>query len=162
MNDLTQKPCPCGGVATEVIRVNHRVTDNKLVPYRYGWECPSCKASEKAIGRETWIEAASSYDIADLIQKASAWSHDRGIIKNGKIETQALKLVSEMGELADNVAKGRDVKDDIGDCLVVLNNIAIMSGTSLGECLAVAYDDIKDRKGYLNEAGVFIKDGDKQ
>ena len=92
------------------------------------------------------------------VELVTAWSRERGIIANGKIATQTLKLVSEMGELADNIAKGNDVTDDIGDCLVVLNNIAIMSGTSLDACLKHAYNDIKDRKGYLNAEGVFIKE----
>jgi NTP pyrophosphatase (non-canonical NTP hydrolase) len=68
--------------------------------------------------------------------------------------------VSEVGELGDNVAKERDVTDDIGDCLVVLNNLAIMNDTTLEECLKVAYNDIKDRKGHMNTHGVFIKEGD--
>lgn len=88
------------------------------------------------------------------------WSHDRGITINGKAETQTLKLVSEVGELCDNMAKGKDVKDDIGDCLVVLTNIAKLRGTNLTECWKVAYDDIKDRKGFLNEQGTFIKSTD--
>lgn len=92
------------------------------------------------------------------VELVTAWSHERGIIANGKVTTQTLKLVSEMGELADNVAKGRDVTDDIGDCMVVLNNIAVMSGTTLEACLKHAYNDIKDRKGYLNAEGVFIKE----
>ena len=50
--------------------------------------------------------------------------------------------------------------DDIGDCLVVLNTLAIMHDTSLEECMAVAYDDIKDRKGHMNSEGIFIKEGD--
>jgi hypothetical protein len=86
------------------------------------------------------------------------WADDRGILKNGRPETQMLKLVSEMGELADNLAKGKDIKDDIGDCLVVLTIIANMKKTNLAECYTVAYNDIKDRKGYLNENGVFIKE----
>ena len=88
------------------------------------------------------------------------WSHDRGILTNGKVATQALKLVSEVGELADNVAKGNCTKDDIGDCLVVLTNLANMTGTTLAECWEVAYNDIKDRKGFLNEDGTFIKSTD--
>jgi hypothetical protein len=52
------------------------------------------------------------------------------------------------------------VLDDIGDCLVVLNTLAIMHDTSLEECMAVAYDDIKDRKGHMNSEGIFIKEGD--
>lgn len=97
----------------------------------------------------------------ELIDKCSQWSIDRQIIQNGNRETQCLKLVSEIGELADNIAKGRDVYDDIGDCLVVLNNLALMHDTTLEQCLAYAYNDIKDRKGYMNEKGVFIKEGDK-
>lgn len=97
----------------------------------------------------------------ELIDKCSQWSIDRQIIQNGNRETQCLKLVSEMGELADNIAKGRDVYDDIGDCLVVLNNLALMHGTTLEQCLAHAYNDIKDRKGYMNDKGIFIKENDK-
>jgi len=99
--------------------------------------------------------------VNELIDKCSQWSIDRQIIQNGNRETQCLKLVSEMGELADNIAKGRDVYDDIGDCLVVLNNLALMHGTTLEQCLAHAYNDIKDRKGYMNDKGIFIKENDK-
>lgn len=97
----------------------------------------------------------------ELIDKCSQWSIDRQIIQNGNKDTQFLKLVSEIGELADNIAKGRDVYDDIGDCLVVLNNLALMHNTTLEQCLEHAYNDIKDRKGYMNAKGVFIKENDK-
>jgi len=88
------------------------------------------------------------------------WSADRGITINGKAETQTLKLISEAGELCDNIAKGKDIKDDIGDMLVVLTNIAKLKGTTLAECWEVAYNDIKDRKGFLNANGTFIKSTD--
>jgi NTP pyrophosphatase (non-canonical NTP hydrolase) len=84
----------------------------------------------------------------------------RGIVNNSTPLAQFAKLVSEIGELGDNIAKERDVTDDIGDCLVVLNTLAIMNDTTLEECLKVAYDDIKDRKGQMNTHGVFIKEGD--
>lgn len=90
------------------------------------------------------------------------WSTDRKIIQNGNVLAQGLKLVSEVGELADNLAKGRCIKDDIGDCCVVLNNLVHMQGLTLDECLEQAWGDIKDRKGYMNENGVFIKDGDSE
>ena len=90
------------------------------------------------------------------------WATDRKIIQNGNILAQGLKLVSEVGELSDNLAKGRCVKDDIGDCLVVLNNLAEMSGTNINECAAQAWGDIKDRKGTMSEHGVFIKEGDNE
>lgn len=96
--------------------------------------------------------------IDKLIADCTQWSEDRLIFKNGRRETQYLKLAEEMGELASNIAKGRDVRDDIGDCLVVLNNLAVMSGTTLEECLGISYYQIKDRKGFLNGNGVFIKE----
>ena len=96
----------------------------------------------------------------DLIHLISVWSMVRGIINNSTPLAQFAKLVSEVGELGDNIAKQRDVTDDIGDCLVVLNTLAIMNDTTLEECLKVAYNDIKDRKGHMNSHGVFIKEGD--
>ena len=96
----------------------------------------------------------------ELIHLISLWAMKRGIIKNSTPLAQFAKLVSEVGELGDNVAKERDVTDDIGDCLVVLNNLAIMNDTTLEQCLKVAYNDIKDRKGHMNTHGVFIKEGD--
>jgi NTP pyrophosphatase (non-canonical NTP hydrolase) len=98
--------------------------------------------------------------IDELLNMCSKWSEVRGILKHSNPQVQGLKLVSEVGELSDNLAKGRDVKDDIGDCLVVLNNIALMHDTTLAECLQVAYDDIKDRKGKMQPNGVFIKELD--
>jgi len=95
-----------------------------------------------------------------LISLVSQWSRERKIVSNSTAVVQLGKLVSEIGELADNVVKGRCVKDDIGDCIVVLNTLALMNNTTLEECLSQAYDDIKDRKGYINELGVFIKEGD--
>ena len=88
------------------------------------------------------------------------WSTDRKIIQNGNVLAQGLKLVSEVGELADNLAKGRCIKDDIGDCMVVLNNLVHMQGLTLDECLEKAWSDIKDRKGEMNQHGVFIKSED--
>tara|TARA_R100001369_G_scaffold73170_1_gene101677 strand:+ start:271 stop:576 length:306 start_codon:yes stop_codon:yes gene_type:complete len=96
----------------------------------------------------------------DLINKISLWSMTRGIINNSTPLAQFAKLVSEVGELGDNIAKQRNVEDDIGDCLVVLNTLAIMFDTSLERCLEIAYDDIKDRKGHMNSEGIFIKEGD--
>jgi|TARA_B110000858_G_scaffold29433_1_gene31671 NTP pyrophosphatase (non-canonical NTP hydrolase) len=96
----------------------------------------------------------------DLIHKVNLWSMSRGIVNNSTPLAQFAKLVSEIGELGDNIAKQRDVTDDIGDCLVVLNTIAIMFDTTLEDCLNVAYNDIKDRKGHMNSEGIFIKEGD--
>ena len=94
-----------------------------------------------------------------LIELVSQWHHDRNLIEGATSKDQVLKLIQEVGELSDSVCKKQDVKDDIGDCLVILINIAEREGTSLEECLSVAYEDIKDRTGKMIE-GIFVKDGD--
>ena len=60
----------------------------------------------------------------ELIQKIEQWANDRNIIKGSKPIDQAMKLFSEFGELADNVGKDRDCRDDIGDVFVVLTIMA--------------------------------------
>ena len=155
----------------------------------------------------------------ELIQKIEQWAHDRNIINGSKPIDQAMKLFSEFGELADNVGKGRDCRDDIGDVFVVLtimakqhgesidnflascgsaydvkgaiielcknlivfanakninddavmdsldmstailDSIALATGHTMQECVQIAYDDIKNRKGKMQN-GVFIKESD--
>lgn len=156
----------------------------------------------------------------ELIAKIEQWAEDRNIIKGTKPIDQAMKLFSEFGELADNVGKGRDCRDDIGDVFVVLtimckqldesildhivasNKIfesdkacvsylanrlahfvrtatnyedvastqlilsiscliilADFNNTTLQECVQIAYNDIKDRKGIVYN-GLFIKESD--
>ncbi len=99
--------------------------------------------------------------LLDTLQnKTIEWSKERRIIQNSTLQAQGLKLMSEMGELSDNIVKGNDIKDDIGDCLVVLCNLAAMSGTDLNKCWEIAYREIKDRKGILAKSGAFIKESD--
>jgi hypothetical protein len=43
--------------------------------------------------------------------------------------------------------------------MVVLINIMVRNGLKMNDCLEVAYNDIKDRKGKMVD-GVFIKEGD--
>ena len=59
----------------------------------------------------------------ELIAKIEQWAEDRNIINGTQPIDQAMKLFSEFGELADNVGKGRDCRDDIGDVFVVLTII---------------------------------------
>ena len=88
------------------------------------------------------------------------WSEARGIIQNSDAKTQLLKAVSEMGELADAVNKKdlAGIKDGVGDVLVCLINVCAILDISLTDCLSLAYNEIKDRKGYLTKEGVFIKE----
>jgi len=64
------------------------------------------------------------------------------------------------GELADAITKrDRDgIIDGLGDVLVCLTMVAAIEDVDLKQCFASAYEQIKDRKGYLNATGVFVKD----
>ena len=95
----------------------------------------------------------------ELIEKVVDWAIARNLTHYNNAKSQMLKCVSEVGELADNVNKQADVRDDIGDVLVTLIILAEQNDTTLEECLNVAYQDIKNRKGVLLD-GVFIKDSD--
>lgn len=90
------------------------------------------------------------------------WAQQRGIYEHSTPQAQTLKAMSELGELADNILKGRydAAKDDIGDVIVCLINVAAMTGTNLSECLQKAWDDIKDRRGRMVPGGAFVKEGD--
>jgi NTP pyrophosphatase (non-canonical NTP hydrolase) len=93
----------------------------------------------------------------ELIQQVIQWHKDRNLIEGSDDKSQVMKLLQELGELSDSVCKGEDVMDDIGDMLVVMINICERNGVEIEDCLGVAYDDIKDRKGKMVD-GVFIKD----
>jgi NTP pyrophosphatase (non-canonical NTP hydrolase) len=93
---------------------------------------------------------------ADVIR----WSKDRRIIPNATPESQLLKAVSEMGELADAHNKGQAdaAKDAVGDILVCLINYCALKGITLTECLESAWNEIKDRRGTLLPNGCFVKE----
>jgi NTP pyrophosphatase (non-canonical NTP hydrolase) len=95
----------------------------------------------------------------ELVKKVAKWHHDRNLIEGATDKDQFCKLIQEAGELSDNICKGKDMSDDIGDMIVVLINIAERNNLTLKECLEKAWDDIKDRKGKMVD-GIFIKEGD--
>jgi NTP pyrophosphatase (non-canonical NTP hydrolase) len=97
------------------------------------------------------------YDLDVLEQNIKQWHYDRNLIEGANDKDQVCKLIQEVGELSDNVCKGKDVADDIGDCIVVLINIATRNNLSLGDCMNQAWMDIKDRKGKMVD-GIFIKE----
>ena len=88
------------------------------------------------------------------------WSEARKIIPNSTPEVQLLKAMSEMGELADaTIKKDKEaVIDAVGDVMVCLINYCALQDIQLVDCMEVAYDQIKNRKGILLPNGVFQKD----
>jgi NTP pyrophosphatase (non-canonical NTP hydrolase) len=95
----------------------------------------------------------------ELVEKIAQWHRDRNLIDGSTDKDQYMKLIQEAGELSDNICKGKDIKDDIGDMMVVLINIATRNKLTITECLEAAYNDIKDRKGRMID-GVFVKEAD--
>lgn len=94
-----------------------------------------------------------------LIEKIINWHYDRNLIGGSSDKDQTLKLLQELGELSDSVCKKRDLRDDLGDMMVVMLNIMERNAITFADCLEKAYDDIKDRKGKMID-GVFIKEQD--
>ena len=94
-----------------------------------------------------------------LAKNIAKWHHERNLIKGATDKDQFCKLIQEAGELSDNICKGKDIADDIGDMIVVLINIAERNGITLEDCMQRAWEDIKDRKGKMID-GIFIKEGD--
>ncbi len=95
----------------------------------------------------------------DFEQLIAQWHRDRNLIDGSTDKDQYMKLIQEAGELSDSLCKAKDIRDDIGDMMVVLINIMVRNNLTINECLKVAYNDIKDRKGKMID-GVFVKEGD--
>jgi len=87
------------------------------------------------------------------------WAREKGIYDKGDSKTQFVKLSEEMGELAMSILKKNDeeLKDAIGDCVVVLTNLAQLNGFKIEDCINGAYDVIAKRTGKMVN-GTFVKD----
>jgi NTP pyrophosphatase (non-canonical NTP hydrolase) len=92
----------------------------------------------------------------DLIRN---WARERNLIEGSNPMAQTVKLLEEVGELAAGVARsdGHKIIDSIGDAVVVLTILAEQIGFSIEDCVAMAWEEIKDRKGKMVD-GVFIKE----
>ena len=92
----------------------------------------------------------------DLIRE---WASKRGLYENGDPKTQALKLVEEVGETCRAILKEdrAEAIDGIGDCVVVLTNLAELLEMRIEDCIREAYNEIKDRTGKMDN-GTFKKD----
>jgi len=92
--------------------------------------------------------------------KVLQWGMDRGIVQHGKPLCQAIKTLEEVTELLDAINKGDmpEIKDAVGDIVVTLLMVCATLDIDLTECLAGAYEQIKNRRGYLTSEGVFVKE----
>ena len=95
-----------------------------------------------------------------LTSNVQEWAAARGIYDHSSARAQLLKAFSEMGELADAEIEddGIAAADAVGDVLVCLINFCAMRDFDITNCLAGAWDEIKDRKGRMVPGGAFVKD----
>ena len=96
----------------------------------------------------------------DLIR---TWASDRGIYDQGNSHTQYVKLMEEAGELAAALLNkdAYEIKDAIGDMVVVLTNLAALEGMKIENCIDSAYNEIANRTGVMHN-GTFVKTGIKE
>jgi NTP pyrophosphatase (non-canonical NTP hydrolase) len=87
------------------------------------------------------------------------WAKAKGILSNGDERTQYVKLQEEAGELAKALLNNDqfEVIDAIGDCVVVLTNLAALRGVTIEDCVNTSYNVIAKRSGKMVD-GAFIKD----
>jgi NTP pyrophosphatase (non-canonical NTP hydrolase) len=96
---------------------------------------------------------------ANTEMKVIQWGEDRGIVQNSTAAAQAIKTQEELDELIDAIRNNdrAAMADAYGDILVTLVMGCACADLDLVECFKGAYEEIKDRKGYLTKEGIFVK-----
>ena len=94
-----------------------------------------------------------------LIDRIIQWGEDRNLIKGSTPERQVKKTQEELDELKEAIGEenGEAIIDGIGDDAVTLILIAAQFGFRFEDCIAAAYEEIKDRKGRVID-GIFVKE----
>ena len=97
---------------------------------------------------------------AEVELKVIRWSEARRIIPNSTPIAQWKKAAEELDELKDALLKNdkNEAIDAVGDTVVCLINICALLDVNLVDCLEAAYLQIKDRRGYMNAEGIFVKE----
>lgn len=87
------------------------------------------------------------------------WATERNLYEKGDVKTQFIKLTEEIGELSRSILKKDDLEfiDAIGDCVVVLTNLAKLNNMNIEDCINSAYDVIAKRTGKMVN-NTFVKD----
>lgn len=97
---------------------------------------------------------------SEIEMKVIQWSEARKIIPNSTPRAQTIKAMEEIDELFSAIEQNDRIEaiDAIGDTVVCLINVCALLDVSLVNCLEAAYNQIKDRRGYMNEQGIFVKE----
>lgn len=101
----------------------------------------------------------------NLINKINHWADSRGL-KQADSKIQWMRITEEVGEIRDVLLKPTKftepqaaLKDAIGDTLVTIIVLAHQLDLDVTECLGIAYEEIKNRKGKMIN-GTFVKKSD--
>jgi NTP pyrophosphatase (non-canonical NTP hydrolase) len=99
-------------------------------------------------------------DNEHIFDKIKQWGVDRGIIQNSSPLAQTTKTLEEVQEMFDAIVRDDkyDLGDAIGDVVVTLIMVAGTANLDFKMCIEQAYEEIKDRKGYLRPDGTFVKE----
>jgi len=95
----------------------------------------------------------------EIFDNIRSWAKERNLYEQGNPHTQYVKLIEEAGELAQSMLKQdySEIQDAIGDMVVVLTNLAHLQSLKIEDCIYSAYDEIKNRKGKMQN-GTFVKE----
>ena len=98
---------------------------------------------------------------SNVFDDIRSWATDKGIYDKGNSHIQYLKMLEEAGELAQALLNKdkAEIKDAIGDMIVVLTSIAKFEDMFIEDCIKSAYDVIAKRTGKMVN-GTFVKDAD--
>jgi len=91
--------------------------------------------------------------------KIRSWAKEKKILNKGNIKTQYIKLQEESGELAEAILTNNkeEIKDAVGDIVVVLTSLSYFGGFTIEEAIESSYNEIKNRKGEIIN-NTFVKD----
>ena len=141
--------------------LNQEVKDLKVTSLRtalargFSWnDSPEGLLYWESVGVNSGAPLPTTFE--SLASSICQWAQERDINNPAK---QLLKVFEEAGELSAAYLKGKtaEEKDAVGDVLVTLIIYCNIRGLNINECLSLAWNEIKNRKG-VNVNGTFIKD----
>lgn len=118
-----------------------------------------------SVGYLLGLDTPAKDGIAELIDKVNDWADERNL-KDADPKIQWMRVTEEVGEIRDVLLKPTKftepqaaLKDAIGDTLVTIIVLAHQLDLDVAECLGIAYEEIKNRKGKMIN-GTFVKEDD--
>jgi NTP pyrophosphatase (non-canonical NTP hydrolase) len=108
---------------------------------------------------DLFTQNTKTMNLTNEFELIREWAEERGIYEKGDTKTQFLKLMEECGELGCSILKKDQDEfiDAIGDCVVVLTNLAALGNVKIEDCINSAYEVIAKRKGEMIN-GTFVKE----